>query len=214
MDDQRIEAEAALKPRFLGISKEIEEWLGKDGGDLLLVAIDGQCASGKTTLARMLARKFDCNLFHMDDFFLRPKQRTRQRLSEVGGNVDYERFWREVLEPVLRREEVSYRVYDCRSRQFAAEQRKAPVKRVNLVEGSYSRHPYFGDCYHLAYCLQVEEEEQKRRILKRNGAGMLKRFTEEWIPKENAYLKTFGIWNEPFAGPKEESSYAANQRID
>lgn len=81
------------------------------------------------------------------------------------------------------------------------------VKRLNIVEGSYSRHPYFGDYYQLGYCLLIDEEEQERRILRRNGAGMLPRFMEEWIPKENAYLKAFGIW-------KEDTGYAANQRTD
>ena len=41
----------------------------------VIVGIDGCCASGKTTLADKLSRSFDCNVFHMDDFFLRPGQR-------------------------------------------------------------------------------------------------------------------------------------------
>jgi hypothetical protein len=32
-------------------------------------------------------------LFHTDDFFLQPHQRTRERLESVGGNIDYERFY-------------------------------------------------------------------------------------------------------------------------
>ena len=89
-----------------------------------------------------------------------------------------------------------------------------PVKKLNLVEGSYSRHPYFGNCYDLAYCLSVEEEEQKKRILERNGDRMLQRFIEEWIPKENAYLEQFGIMDKQRREMKEENSYAANQRTD
>lgn len=51
----------------------------------ILVAIDGSCTSGKSTLADALAEEYDCNLFHMDDFFLRPLQRTAERLAETGG---------------------------------------------------------------------------------------------------------------------------------
>jgi hypothetical protein len=36
----------------------------------------------------------------MDDFFLRIEQRTPERMTEVGGNVDYERFLETVLFPV------------------------------------------------------------------------------------------------------------------
>ncbi len=192
MDEERMQAEETLEPQFQKICRDIEAMLKRGGDGPVLVAIDGQCASGKTTLGRMLAGRFECNLFHMDDFFLRPVQRTARRLAEVGGNVDYERFRDEVLEPVLRREAFTYRAFDCRSQEFGTAV-TVPVKRLNIVEGSYSRHPYFGGYYQLGYCLLIAAEEQERRIRKRNGADMLKRFTEEWIPKENAYLEMMGM---------------------
>ena len=48
--------------------------------------------SGKSVLGQLLSEVYSCNLFHMDDFFLRPEQRTAERLAEAGGNVDRERF--------------------------------------------------------------------------------------------------------------------------
>lgn len=45
----------------------------------ILVAIDGRCGSGKTTLGEYLGQVFDCNVFRMDDFFLRMEQRTPER---------------------------------------------------------------------------------------------------------------------------------------
>ena len=78
--------------------KEILEMIGKaDRGGRLVIAIDGKCATGKTTLAARLASGLDADVIHMDDFFLPPAKRTQQRLSEPGGNVDYERFMEEVL---------------------------------------------------------------------------------------------------------------------
>lgn len=159
---------------------------------VILVAIDGQCASGKTTLARMLSQAYDCNVFHMDDFFLQPGQRTKERLAEAGGNVDYERFRQEVIAPLLAGEPVAYREYDCQTGTLKTPV-AVPVKRLNIIEGAYSCHPYFGACYQLKYCLRIGKEEQRSRILARNGAGMLERFEREWIPMENTYLKTFGI---------------------
>ena len=79
------------------IRKKIDELLTQK--ETVIVAIDGKCTSGKTTLASKLAEIYDCNVFHMDDFFLRPEQRTPERFAEVGGNVDYERFQEEVLHP-------------------------------------------------------------------------------------------------------------------
>ena len=66
----------------------------------IVIAIDGNCTAGKTTLAAVLEKEYDCNVFHMDDFFLRPQQRTAERYAEPGGNVDYERFQEEVLIPL------------------------------------------------------------------------------------------------------------------
>jgi shikimate kinase len=67
--------------------------------DRVLIAIDGYSGSGKSSLAEMIQQRTDCNLFHMDDFFLQEYQRTPKRLLEPGGNVDYERFLEEVLIP-------------------------------------------------------------------------------------------------------------------
>ena len=43
--------------------KQIEELLAAK--DTVIVAIDGKCTSGKTTLASKLAEIYDCNVFHM-----------------------------------------------------------------------------------------------------------------------------------------------------
>lgn len=158
----------------------------------LFVGIDGMCATGKTTLGYYLKEQFDCNLFHMDDFFLRPEQRTSERLSQIGGNVDYERFWEEVLEPIRKREAVWYRPYCCRTGEIADGSRVA-YKPLNIIEGSYSLHPFFGDLYDLRIFTESTPDRQLRHILERNGETMLKRFVEEWIPKENAYFEKFGI---------------------
>ena len=96
---RRIRALAAAQPR-------------------VLVAIDGRCAAGKTTLAASLQAQLACNVFHMDDFFLRPEQRTPERLRQPGGNVDFERFLTEVLRPLRDGAPVTYRPYDCRTQQL------------------------------------------------------------------------------------------------
>ena len=43
----------------------------------LVIAIDGRCASGKTTLAAYLKTALSCNVIHMDHFYLRKEQRGR-----------------------------------------------------------------------------------------------------------------------------------------
>lgn len=81
----------------------------------LIIGIDGRCAAGKTTLASGLQAEIGCAVFHMDDFFLRPEQRTEKRLQIAGENVDHERFLEEVLLPLKSvKSPIVYRPYDCK----------------------------------------------------------------------------------------------------
>ena len=160
--------------------------------DNILIAIDGRCASGKTTLGAYLETVFDINLFHMDDFFLQKHQRTKERLEEPGGNVDYERFFEEILKPLREGRKVEYCRFDCGTMELG-ERRSIPWKRVNVIEGSYSHHPYFGEVYDLKIFSDIDSEDQLNNIENRNGSKMLEVFKERWIPKEEAYFETFGI---------------------
>ncbi len=159
--------------------------------DRVVIALDGSCASGKTTLAEKLKSQFDCNVIHMDDFFLRPEQRTPERLAQVGGNVDYERFYQEVLEPVRLGMPFTYQPYDCKTCSL-----KSPVtvqpKKLTIIEGSYSHHPYFGEVYDLRVYLTVDPEVRAQR-LKLRPSHIQHRFFTEWIPMEQRYFDGFGI---------------------
>ncbi len=180
-----------LKVRdFSDVYEKIELLLQNQ--ELCLVAIDGNSGSGKSSLAGLLSSVYDCNIFHMDDFFLRPQQRTPERLDTPGGNVDYERFKLEVLDNLIEGKEFSYKKYSCRTSGFS-EPIKISPKKINIIEGSYSCHPYLSEAYHLKIFLKATFKTQRRRILKRNGPQMLDRFLNEWIPMENKYFEAFDI---------------------
>lgn len=174
------------------IVAQMKEWIEtQTEKQRIVVAIDGSCTAGKSTLAAALANEFDCNLFHMDDFFLRPQQRTVERLSEPGGNIDYERFYREVLKPLKNGDAFSYCPFDCRTGLLAEEVFVTP-RRINIIEGSYSHHPYFGNCYDLKVLLLVSADIRDQRI--RQRLPMLqKKFFADWIPMEQRYFETFSI---------------------
>lgn len=153
----------------------------------LLIAIDGRCATGKTTLCAQLADRYDCNIFHMDDFFLRPHQRTPERLAEPGGNVDHERFLNEVLLPLSRGETVAYRPWQCWTQSFGVVQHIAP-KRLNLIEGAYALHPTLREYYDLRVVLTAPLETRLARLRAREGEDF-DDFPRKWIPLEDAYFQ-------------------------
>ena len=140
----------------------------------LLVAVDGRCGSGKTTLGEYLKQKFECNLFRMDDFFLREEQRTPERLAEIGGNVDYERFRETVLVPVVQKHPILYQPFSCQQWKLL-EAYWVPYKKLNIIEGSYSMHPYFGNPYQLRIFMNISPEDQIANIIRRNGQEKAKR---------------------------------------
>ena len=157
----------------------------------IVISVDGNSASGKSTLAENLANLLNGEVVHCDDFFLPQEMRTDKRLSEIGGNIHYERLKEEVIDKLRKPTVISYKAYNCQNSSF--KNKFLMNKKIIIVEGAYSSHPYFGNYADFKIFLKVDEETQKERILKRNGEEMLKRFINEWIPKENKYFNEFKI---------------------
>ena len=171
------------------LKKRIDDLLKT--GDQIVIAIDGNCTAGKTTLASVLAKEYDCNVFHMDDFFLRPEQRTAQRYAQPGGNVDYERFREEVMIPLKAGRSFAYRPFSCKTFTLSEPVTVMP-KQLNIVEGTYCMHPYFGDVYDLKLHLSIDPDLQRTRIYQR-PQHVQERFFTDWIPMEKRYFDFYQI---------------------
>lgn len=172
------------------VIRALDSLLARQGR--VLAGIDGMSGSGKSTLAGRLQRLFGGNLFHMDDFFLPLEQKTPERLSQPGGNVDHERFRREVLVPLTADIPFSYRPFRCRDGTLGAPVRVAS-QPLSLVEGVYSLHPAMAGPYDCRAFLKLDPQTQSRRILARSGSELHRRFMTEWIPMENQYFAYYGV---------------------
>lgn len=180
--------EALYTPALRAVSILLEQ-----GDGPLLAAVDGRCASGKTTFARKAAALLgDCNVFHMDDFFLPPEKRTAQRLAQPGGNVDYERARQELFEPLLRGEPVLHRRFDCHA-MVMGEPTAIPFRRLNLIEGSYALHPALAGYSALHIFFTCSPEVQLARLARRETPESLERFRTRWIPMEENYFRAFPL---------------------
>lgn len=174
------------------IRERIDTMLAEN--ERLIVSIDGRCGSVKTTLAAELKRVYSCGLIHMDDFFLRPEQRTAERLARPGENVDHERFLQEVLLPLSAGKSFSYRPFSCSSGTLTAPVSVSPG-RITVVEGSYSCHPQLRGFYDLRIFLSTKNESQLRRITERSGARSAAVFAGRWIPLEEKYFSGCDVLN-------------------
>lgn len=171
---------------FLPLFAELDKRLAKGK---VTVALEGGSAGGKTTLSKLLEAVYDCTVFHMDDFFLQPHQRTPERFQEVGGNIDWERFLSEVLSPLSKGEMIKYKKFDCSTMNLSEEIQIAPKKLV-VVEGVYSMHPKLEKFYDFSVFLDVSRKQQRERIFHRNAPELAERFFNEWIPFETTYFET------------------------
>ena len=173
------------------MSTVVKAVLARTDKNPVIIAIDGPSASGKSAIAKSIADDYDCNVFHMDDFFLTPERKTQERLSTPGGNVDYERFEAQVLKNLLSGQPFTYDIYSCKTGEYTPCQ--VSPKRLNIVEGVYSLHPQLAPFYEYKIFLDVERSVQLERILHRSGPNMLAKFKNEWIPLEDAYFKAYNL---------------------
>lgn len=164
----------------------------KGATDRFVVAIDGNCGSGKSTGCAQISEALGCQVVHMDDFYLTPEMRTAERAQEPGGNVDYERFAREVVPHLKSREEFFYGRYDCDTNRII---KQIHIKDPDLVlvEGAYSMRPEFRDQYDLKVFSSISYNLQLKRLALREGNEGVNEYRSTWIPMENNYIGYYDL---------------------
>lgn len=155
------------------------------------IAIDGDSSSGKSYFGRILEQYYGdkCLLIHADDFFLPIELRSNERLSEIGGNLHYERVAELLKELKGGSNTVKYYKYDCHENKMI--EQEANNRPVVIVEGVYSANSRLIGFYDYVLMLTVNKKLQQTRILKRDGEDTLERYNKIWLPLEQKYLDDF-----------------------
>ena len=153
----------------------------------VLIAIDGRCGAGKTTLAAVLARRYSARVFHTDDFYLPFARRTADWRERPAANMDFDRLRREVLTPARAGEAVHYRRYRAHTDRLEAEEFLPPCP-VSVLEGSYSLHPALQTAFDLSVFLTCSPDTQAARLQAREGENFAG-FRALWIPLEEGYFQ-------------------------
>ena len=158
----------------------------------LVLALDGRCGSGKTTLANTLARQFPASItLHTDDFYLPPAQRIRGWEKTPCANMDLARLRDEALRPAYAGQAVAYRAYSCREGDYLPTVQLAAQPLV-ILEGSYSHHPLLAGYETLRVFVTCSKPEQTRRLQAREGERYAN-FAARWIPLEEAYFAQYNV---------------------
>lgn len=180
---------SAKYQRFFEVFRQIDALWKKPR---LLVAIDGRCGSGKSSLSQLIASVYGAVVLHMDDFFQTERQKSAGEPAPVA-NIDGARL-KAALAPLSRGEPFEFRPYDCLTGEFLPPRFIRPG-RIAVVEGSYCLHPAVRLDYDVKIFLTVDYETQLARIKARNP-DLYDRFVAEWIPNEEKYFKAFRVQEE------------------
>ena len=159
----------------------------------LVLALDGRCGSGKTTLANTLARQFPASITLHTLYLL-----AYFTFTAIFGwektpcaNMDLARLRDEALRPAYEGQPVQYRAYSCREGAYLPA-RELAAQPLVILEGSYSHHPLLTGYETLRVFLTCAKEEQTRRLQAREGERYAN-FAARWVPLEEGYFAQYHI---------------------
>lgn len=176
--------------------KDFDELLSRidellDRKDNAIIAIDGCSASFKTTFGEILAKRYDSNIIHIDDFYNKRTENTPKHLkTSVEGNISYPYLKEKVIDN-LKENSFSYRKFDCKTQTFLKEE-VIYKNKLTIIEGTYSLNPKLGKYYDLSIFFDLNEDMQKERIMIRNKNNF-EWFISTWVRLEKVYFKHFNI---------------------
>lgn len=157
----------------------------------VVTAIDGPCASGKTTLAEILSSITGAPVIHMDDFYLPASQRPKGWRKIPAGHINRKALIEQVLKPIKSTGSCTFQPFSCSEQKYLPAV-KTPRSELLILEGSYSHHPALQSFVDLRIYIQEDDQTQISR-LKVRSPQKLNDFQNIWIPCENLYFRTFEI---------------------
>lgn len=160
----------------------------------LLVAIDGLGGAGKSTLARLLkehlkTQEWIVAVVKHDDFYRPSDQRENQQARAIGRDFDWERLRDQVLTPIREGRSAHYQRYDWET-DVLAEWRTIFAPDAVLVEGVYTMRRELAHLYDLKIWVECPRAIRLARGIARDGEKARTIWEEDWMPKEDDYVKT------------------------
>ena len=162
-------------------------WRAGHGAHVLVIAIDGHGAAGKSTIAAAVAEVTGATLVHTDDFF----DPAAPREPGLSGYYDWRRLRAEALEPLRAGRAAEFRRFDWeRGRGLDGIVRVTPGQLL-VLEGVFSASPELSDLVNRSVFVDTPEPERLRRLRAQTTPS---EWDDEWLRAEQAY---FGLIRQP-----------------
>src|SRR5262249_12532612 len=157
-------------------------WRAAHGARVLVIAIDGHGAAGKSTIAAAVAEATGAPLVHTDDFF----DPAAPREPGLSGYYDWRRLRAEALEPLRAGRAAEFRRFDWeRGRGLDGTVSATPGPLVAL-EGVFSASPELADLVDRSVFVDTPEPERLRRLRAQTTPS---EWDDEWLQAERAYFR-------------------------
>lgn len=141
----------------------------------IIICVEGKCASGKTTITKML----DATVISADDFYP----------TNSNAPLDFEKLTN-VLEQIKSGEKtINYTKKICKTNTL--ENKTVEIKDVVIIEGVYSYTEILRKYYDYLVYFNVDEDTQLQRLQKRESKESLQTFINKWMVRENSYYETY-----------------------
>jgi uridine kinase len=155
---------------------------------VIILAIDGHGAAGKSTIAEAVAEATGAALVHTDDFFhsqpLHPGCPAPARPA-LADYYDWRRLRAQALEPLRARLGASFRRFDWERGSGLDGTVTVEPNALILVEGVYSSAPELHDLVDRSVFVDTPEPERLRRL---RGRVKPEEWDDQWLLAERAYF--------------------------
>jgi uridine kinase len=162
-----------------------------------VVALDGGCGVGKSTVAASVAAALVASVIQTDDFFFSNRTGDEWDACTAAEKADLAIEWRrlraEALEPLRAGREASWRPFDFGAYGYATGSGLAtevvtrqPTK-VIVIDGIYSCRPELGDLIDLCVLVDAPAVVRRRRHNEREGTDEAE-WHRRWDQAEDYYF--------------------------
>ena len=174
-------------------------FLSKANNKPLLIAIDGGSGSGKSSIARIIAKQLNATLIVTDDFYradiTHDGWQNRSYKERAADAINWRNLRSNVLEPLMNGISASWKSFD-----FNAGTRPDGTYGINseyinylpndliILEGAYSCRPELCDLIHLKILVNVPVQVRHGRLKKREKKEFLMQWHERWDGAEQYYF--------------------------
>ena len=158
------------------------------GRGVLVVAIDGHGAAGKSTIAEAVARATGAALVHTDDFFRSsptPPPPTAAGGLALRDYYDWRRLRAQALEPLRARRAATFRRFDWERGRGLDGPVTVEPNDLLLVEGVFSAAPELSDLVDRSVFVETPETERLRRLRRQVTP---EEWDADWLIAEQAYF--------------------------